>query len=216
MMGSLSRFLNRTCFCSSQKRFFGVEIHPTAVIDGACKIGAGTRIWHFVHLFENSTIGENCILGQNVMVGSNVRIGDGCKVQNNVSLYEGVILEDKVFCGPSCVFTNVLNPRAEIERKHEIKTTRVRTGATIGANATIVCGVTIGEYAFVGAGSVVTTNVRDYEVVVGNPSQKIGYICKCGEMLPRHEWTEMACEKCAMSYSVSSSYLCKANVPEMS
>ena len=188
----LSNFLNRPGKPDGQGRY----VHPSVLIDGACTIGSGTSIWQLSHLFEDCSIGENCILGQNVMVGKGVRIGNGCKVQNNVSLYEGVTLEDYVFCGPSCVFTNVINPRAEIERKHEFKPTHVKRGATIGANATIVCGHEIGRYAFIGAGSVVTRNVNDFEMVVGNPAKKMGYVCKCGEKLSTPDFDETTCEAC--------------------
>ena len=136
-----------------------MQIHPSAFVDEPCEIGAGTRIWHFAHILPRTRIGRDCSFGQNVMVGPDVSVGDGCKVQNNVSIYKGVTLEDGVFCGPSCVFTNVNNPRAEVERKDEFRPTLVKRGATIGANATIVCGHTIGEYAFVAAGAVVTQDV---------------------------------------------------------
>jgi UDP-2-acetamido-3-amino-2,3-dideoxy-glucuronate N-acetyltransferase len=158
----------------------GVSIHSTAVIDRGAKIGAGTRIWHFCHLMPGARVGENCILGQNVFVDNQVSIGNGCKVQNNVSLYNGVDLEEDVFIGPSVVFTNVINPRAFIERKQEFKPTKVQKGASIGANATIVCGITIGTYAFVGAGAVVTRNVPAYAKVAGSPARQIGWVDKEG------------------------------------
>ena len=145
--------------------------HPTAVIDQGCKIGTGTKIWHFCHLMTGCEVGENCILGQNVMIGSKVVIGNGVKIQNNVSVYEGVVLEDEVFVGPSAVFTNVINPRSAIERKHEFKKTIVKKGATIGANATILPGVIIGEEAMVGAGAVVIHSIPDRVIVVGNPAK---------------------------------------------
>ena len=157
--------------------------HESAVIDGNVSIGAGTKIWHFCHVLTDTQIGRNCVLGQNVMVGPNGKIGDGCKIQNNVSLYKGVILEDDVFCGPSCVFTNVLTPRAFVERKEEFRETLVRRGATIGANATIVCGATIGEYALIGAGAVVTHDVRAYALVLGNPAREVGWVSRTGERL---------------------------------
>jgi UDP-2-acetamido-3-amino-2,3-dideoxy-glucuronate N-acetyltransferase len=158
-------------------------IHPTADIDDPVKVGRGTKIWHFSHLLSNSTIGENCNIGQNVVIGPDVCIGNQCKIQNNVSVYKGVTLEDGVFCGPSMVFTNIYNPRAEISKMDQVRPTLVRKGATIGANATIVCGVTIGAYAFVGAGAVVTKDVPPYALVAGNPARQIGWVCQCGESL---------------------------------
>ena len=157
--------------------------HPTAVIDSPCEIGAGTRIWHFSHVMQGCRIGERCNLGQNVVVSPGCVLGNGVKIQNNVSVYTGVTLEDDVFCGPSMVFTNVINPRAFIERKSEYKATRVRRGASIGANATIVCGVTLGEYCFVGAGAVVTRDVPDFAIVHGSPAKVRGWVCWCGEKL---------------------------------
>jgi UDP-2-acetamido-3-amino-2,3-dideoxy-glucuronate N-acetyltransferase len=164
-------------------RFPGVQIHPSAFIDEPCEIGAGTRIWHFVHILPRTRIGRDCSFGQNVMAGPDVTIGDGCKIQNNVSLYNGVTLEDHVFCGPSCVFTNVNNPRADIERKDEFRPTLVRRGATIGANATIVCGHTIGEYAFIAAGAVVTRDVPPFALMAGNPARRLGWMSHAGERL---------------------------------
>lgn len=166
-----------------QARFPKASIHNTACIDAGVAIGDGSRIWHFCHVSAGARIGSGCILGQNVFVGPQVVIGDGCKLQNNVSLYQGVTLEEEVFCGPSCVFTNVLTPRAFVERKSEFAPTRVCRGATIGANATIVCGVTIGRYALIGAGAVVTRDVPDYGLVVGNPARKIGWVSRSGERL---------------------------------
>jgi UDP-2-acetamido-3-amino-2,3-dideoxy-glucuronate N-acetyltransferase len=158
-------------------------VHETAVVDPGAEIGAGTRIWHYSHVLPRTHIGADCTVGQNVMVGPDVTVGDRCKIQNNVSLYKGVTLEDGVFCAPSCVFTNVMNPRAEIERKDEFRTTLVKRGATIGANATIVCGVTIGEYAFIGAGAVVTRDVPAHALVVGSPARRIGWMSQQGERL---------------------------------
>jgi len=152
----------------SEKPYF---VHESSYVDEPCRIGAGTKIWHFSHVMRDSVIGERCNIGQNVVVAPGVRIGDNCKIQNNVSLYTGVILEDDVFCGPSMVFTNVVNPRSEVVRKDEYKRTLVRRGASIGANATVVCGVTIGTYAFVGAGAVVMRDVPDFALVVGNPAR---------------------------------------------
>ena len=160
-----------------------VRIHESAYVDEPCEIGAGTRIWHFSHLMRDCRVGRDCVIGQNVMIGPNVVVGDRCKIQNNVSLYDGVILEDGVFCGPSCVFTNVNNPRAEIQRKDEFQSTRVRRGATIGANATIVCGHEIGAYAFVGAGAVVARDVPDHALVAGVPARRIGWMSRAGARL---------------------------------
>ena len=158
-----------------------VFIHPTSVIDEGCRIGVGTKVWHFCHLMAGAVIGENCILGQNVFVANGVILGNGVKVQNNVSLYEGVICEDEVFIGPSAVFTNVTNPRSAINRKNEFKKTFLRKGATIGANATILCGVEIGQYAFVGAGAVVTKDVPAFALVTGNPAVQRGRMNEKGE-----------------------------------
>lgn len=158
-------------------------IHETAVVDAGATVGEGAKIWHFTHILAGSTVGANAILGQNVMAGPNVAIGAGCKIQNNVALYEGVTLEEEVFCGPSCVFTNVLTPRAFVERKTEFLPTRVCRGATIGANATIICGVTIGRYAMVGAGAVVTCDVPPYALVIGVPSKRIGWVSRTGDRL---------------------------------
>lgn len=158
-------------------------IHPTAVIDEHCQIGDGTRVWHFCHLMAGCRIGKECNLGQNVFVASNVVIGDRVKVQNNVSLYDGVVCEDDVFLGPSMVFTNVLNPRSFVNRKSEYKPTRVGKGATIGANATIVCGNDIGRYALIGAGAVVTNPVPDFALVVGNPARQTGWVSALGHKL---------------------------------
>jgi len=162
-------------------------VHPSSYVDEGAEIGAGTKIWHFCHVMSGARIGENCVLGQNVFVGRNVRIGNGVKIQNNVSVYEGVILEDDVFCGPSMVFTNVINPRSEIERKSEFKTTLVKRGATFGANCTIVCGVTIGRYSFIGAGAVVTKDVPDYALMVGVPARQVGWMSRHGHRLTEQD-----------------------------
>jgi UDP-2-acetamido-3-amino-2,3-dideoxy-glucuronate N-acetyltransferase len=159
-------------------------VHPTAIVDDGARIGGGTRIWHWVHVSGGARIGRNCSLGQNVYVGNNVVIGDGVKIQNNVSVYDNVTIEDDVFCGPSMVFTNVYNPRSAVERKSEYRDTVVRRGATLGANCTIVCGVTIGEYAFVGAGTVVNRDVPAFALVVGVPGRRIGWMSRHGERLP--------------------------------
>ncbi|WP_461637935.1 acyltransferase [Labilibaculum euxinus] len=157
--------------------------HESAVIDEDCSIGQGTKIWHFSHVMSGCTIGPNCNLGQNVLVAKGVILGENVKVQNNVSLYTGVICEDNVFLGPSMVFTNVINPRSAIIRKNDYKETIIRKGASIGANATIICGTEIGKYAFVGAGAVVTKSVKDYALVVGNPSKQIGWVSEYGHRL---------------------------------
>jgi len=167
----------------TQTRFPGVMVHPSAYVDEPVEIGAGTKIWHFVHILPGCVIGREVIFGQNVMAGPNVRIGNGCKIQNNVSLYEGIELEDYVFCGPSCVFTNVFNPRAAVSRKDEFRKTLVKTGATIGANATIVSGVTIGEFAFIGAGAVVTRDVAPHALMIGTPARRTGWMSRAGEKL---------------------------------
>ena len=157
--------------------------HETAIIDPECEIGAGTHIWHFSHVMSGARIGVNCNIGQNVVIASGVVLGNGCKVQNNVSLYTGVWCDDEVFLGPSCVFTNVWNPRAAINRRSEYRETRLGRGVTIGANATIVCGHNIGEYAFIGAGAVVTKEVYPYELIVGNPARRIGWMSRAGGRL---------------------------------
>lgn len=170
--------------------------HQTAIIDNGCKIGRGTKIWHFSHILAGSRIGENCNIGQNVVIGPDVTIGKNCKIQNNVSVYKGVTLEDGVFCGPSMVFTNIYNPRAELRKMDQVRPTLVKRGATLGANCTIVCGVTIGRYAFVGAGAVVTKSVPDHSLVVGNPAKPIGHMCHCGERLTE----TLECPACKNSY----------------
>ncbi|MBN2602822.1 MAG: N-acetyltransferase [Candidatus Thermoplasmatota archaeon] len=170
--------------------------HESSFIDDGAKIGNGTKVWHFSHIMSGAIIGKNCSIGQNVNVGSKAVIGNGVKIQNNVSVYDDVILEDDVFCGPSCVFTNVINPRAFIERKNEYKKTIIKKGASIGANATIVCGVTVGEYALIGAGSVVTKDVPDYALVYGSPAKHIGWVCKCGEKMK----SPFVCCSCGAEY----------------
>ena len=161
----------------------GVFIHESAYVDEPTQIGAGTKIWHFSHVLPNCEIGRDCTIGQNVVVGPDVRIGNRCKIQNNVSIYKGVELEDNVFCGPSCVFTNVNNPRSEIERKTEFRRTLVKRGATIGANATILCGYTLGEYSFIAAGAVVTSDVPPYALMAGVPAKRIGWMSRAGGKL---------------------------------
>ena len=173
-------------------------IHESAYVDDGATVGAGTKIWHFCHVMSGAVIGARCSLGQNVVVMNGTRIGDNCKIQNNVSIYEGVELEDDVFCGPSMVFTNVLNPRSHVSRKHEYRQTRVRRGSSIGANATIVAGVTLGEYSFIGAGAVVTADVPDYALMVGVPARRIGWMCQCGERLS--DSGEGRCPACGTEY----------------
>ena len=159
-------------------------VHESSYVDEPCRVGAGTKIWHFSHIMQNSEIGEKCNIGQNVVISPGCRVGNNVKIQNNVSIYTGVILEDDVFCGPSMVFTNVINPRSHVERKDEYKTTLVRKGASIGANATVICGNSLGEYAFVGAGAVVTRDVPAYAVVFGAPATIRSWVCNCGLKLP--------------------------------
>jgi UDP-2-acetamido-3-amino-2,3-dideoxy-glucuronate N-acetyltransferase len=174
--------------------------HPSSFIDDGAVIGDGTKIWHFCHIMPGAVIGAQCTLGQNVVVMPGTRIGNHVKIQNNVSIYEGVELEDDVFCGPSCVFTNVVNPRSHIIRKHEYRPTRVGRGATIGANATILCGHTLGEYAFVGAGAVVTADVPAHGLVVGVPARRVGWVCRCGVPLRRADdgWR---CPECGLRFT---------------
>lgn len=174
----------------------GAFIHPTAIVDDGATIGDGTRVWHFSHILSGARVGANCNIGQNVVIGPDATVGNNCKIQNNVSVYKGVTLEDEVFCGPSMVFTNVFNPRAAIRRMDEIRPTLVRKGATIGANATIVCGATIGRHAFIGAGAVVTRDVPDHALVTGNPARQTGWICECGNKLDGRK----ACRACGKKY----------------
>ncbi|MFH1139797.1 MAG: Gfo/Idh/MocA family oxidoreductase [Pseudomonadota bacterium] len=178
---------------ANREQFF---VHETALADKGVKIGAGCKIWHFSHIMTGSELGGNCNVGQNVVIGPRVKIGSGCKIQNNVSVYEGVTLEEDVFCGPSMVFTNVFNPRSHIRRMDELRPTLVKKGATIGANATIVCGHVLGEYCFVGAGAVVTADVQPYALVVGNPARRIGWVCSCGVKLA----DDLVCPKCSIRY----------------
>jgi UDP-2-acetamido-3-amino-2,3-dideoxy-glucuronate N-acetyltransferase len=173
-------------------------VHESSIVEERVQIGKGTKIWHFSHIMPDVVIGENCSFGQNTFIASHVRIGNNVRVQNNVSIYEGVTLEDDVFCGPSCVFTNVVNPRASVSRKREYKKTLVMKGATLGANCTIVCGHTIGRYAFIGAGSVVTSDVPYYSLFYGNPARFRDFVCKCGE---REKLIGNVCARCGTSYS---------------
>lgn len=176
------------------------QIHPTAIVDDGCQIGENTRIWHFSHIMAGSVIGKNCSIGQNVVVSPGVTLGDGVKVQNNISIYTGVHCEDDVFLGPSMVFTNVINPRSAISRKEEFKPTIVKKGASIGANATIVCGNTLGEYCFVGAGSVVTRDVKPYELVFGNPAKHKGWVSQYGHKLNFDENNIAVCHESKIKY----------------
>lgn len=179
-------------------------IHESSYVDEGCEIGDGTKIWHFSHIMKGCKIGRNCNIGQNVVVSPDAVLGDGCKVQNNVSIYTGVVCEDDVFLGPSCVFTNVINPRAFIERKTEYRRTVLKKGASVGANATIVCGHTIGKYAMVGAGSVVARDVPDYALVYGCPAEIRGWVCRCGERI-RFSSGRAACSACGKTYQMSES-----------
>jgi UDP-2-acetamido-3-amino-2,3-dideoxy-glucuronate N-acetyltransferase len=180
-------------------------VHESAYVDEPCSVGSGTKIWHFTHVMKNSRIGERCNIGQNVVISPDVVIGNNVKIQNNVSVYTGCILEDDVFCGPSMVFTNVVNPRSHVIRKDEYKTTLVRRGASLGANCTVVCGTTIGLYAFVGAGSVVTRDVPDYALVYGNPARLRGWMCACGVNLEFGEAGNGSakCRACGSKYTKS-------------
>ncbi len=177
--------------------------HPTAIIDTPCQIGAGTKIWHFTHIMAGCQIGKNCNIGQNVVVSPQVRLGNGVKVQNNVSVYTGVECEDDVFLGPSCVFTNVINPRSAVARKDQFKLTLVRQGASVGANATVVCGHVIGRYAMIGAGSVVTKDVPDYALVVGNPARQTGWVSEYGHKLEFDAKGEAVCPESGQRYRLS-------------
>jgi UDP-2-acetamido-3-amino-2,3-dideoxy-glucuronate N-acetyltransferase len=176
--------------------------HPTAVIDQPCEIGDGTKIWHFCHIMHNAVVGPDCNLGQNVVISPGVRLGRNVKLQNNVSVYTGVELEDDVFCGPSMVFTNVINPRSHVNRRNEYQKTIVKRGATLGANSTVICGTTIGSYAFVAAGAVVTHNVPDYALVIGVPAKQVGWVCSCGERLPK-DFVDVKCGACGKAYHLA-------------
>ncbi|MFN5021947.1 MAG: acyltransferase [bacterium] len=181
----------------------------TSVIDEGAKIGSGTKIWHFSHVMDNAIIGENCVLGQNVMVGPKVKIGNNVKIQNNVSIYEGVLIEDDVFLGPSIVFTNVINPRSSVNRKNQFMITLVGKGATIGANATIVCGVKLGSFCFIGAGSVITKDVMPFALVVGNPGRQIGWMSENGSKLNFGENGIAKCSESGVSYVLKNNTVSK-------
>ena len=185
-------------------------VHESSYVDEGCTIGEGTKIWHFSHVMKDCIIGPKCNIGQNVVISPGVVLGEGVKIQNNVSVYTGVICEDGVFLGPSCVFTNVINPRAFIERKSEYRKTTVKKGASIGANATIVCGHDIGRYAFVGAGAVVTKDIPDYAMVYGSPARIRGYVCRCGEKLKFTDG-KAVCPACGLSYTMNDKNEVKEN-----
>lgn len=201
------KVLNKAQSCldreKSESRHSTSGVHETALIEDGTKIGRGTTIWHYSHILPGSSLGENCRIGRNVVIGPDAVVGDGCKIQNNVSVYKGVTLEDGVFCGPSMVFTNVYNPRCHIPRMHELRETLVKKGATLGANCTIVCGNTIGRYAFVGAGAVVTRDVPDHALMTGNPARRAGWMCACGERLDHG----LHCAACGAAYAESDSGL---------
>ena len=189
--------------------------HPSSYIDQPCQIGAGTRIWHFCHIMSNATIGRDCTLGQNVMIASQVQVGDHVKIQNNVSLYSGVIIEDDVFLGPACVFTNVINPRSQINRKSEYQATIVMRGASIGANATIICGARVGRYAFIGAGAVVRGNVPDYALMLGVPARQMGWISRQAVRLPAPDAQGvMRCPETGWRYLIESNVVRCLDWPE--
>lgn len=179
-----------------------VFVHESSYVDEGCEIGKGTKVWHFSHLMSGARIGERCNIGQNVVISPDVVIGNNVKIQNNVSIYTGVILEDDVFCGPSMVFTNVVNPRSHVSRKDEYKPTLVKRGASLGANSTIVCGHTVGAYAFIGAGAVVTKDVPDYALLVGNPARTTGWMCQCGVKLAAGAVppAQATCRACGSAY----------------
>ncbi|WP_183035351.1 acyltransferase [Cupriavidus sp. UME77] len=192
------------------------QVHPSAIVDEGAQIGEGSRIWHFVHVCGGARIGKGCSLGQNVFVGNRVVIGNNVKIQNNVSVYDNVTLEDGVFCGPSMVFTNVYNPRSLVERKSEYRNTRVGRGASLGANCTIVCGVTIGAFAFVGAGAVINKNVPDYALVVGVPARQIGWMSEFGEQLslPLQGQAEDICRHTGERYVLNGHAVTKMELPK--
>lgn len=187
-------------------RGVGYFAHESSYVDDGAKIGNGTKIWHFSHVMPGAVIGERCNLGQNVVVMPGTKIGNNVKIQNNVSIYEGVELEDDVFCGPSCVFTNVMNPRSHVPRKNEYRRTLVKRGGSIGANATIICGITLGEYAFIGAGAVVTANVPAYALMLGVPARRVGWMCQCGERL-HPSAGQAVCSACGATYEESAGSL---------
>lgn len=180
-----------------------IFVHESSYIDEGCSIGSGTKIWHFSHIMKDCCIGNNCNIGQNVVISPEVKLGNNVKIQNNVSVYTGVICEDDVFLGPSCVFTNVINPRSHVNRKSEYRHTVIKKGASIGANATIVCGHNVGKYALIGAGAVVTKNVPDYALYVGNPGKQIGWVCQCGEKINFSNDNNAICDECNKIYRIN-------------
>ncbi|MEP6732808.1 MAG: acyltransferase [bacterium] len=188
-------------------------VHESAYVDDGAQIGAATKVWHFCHVLGGAVIGERCSLGQNVVVMNGTRIGTNVKIQNNVSVYEGVELEDDVFCGPSMVFTNVMNPRSHVSRKNEYRRTLVKRGASIGANATIVCGATVGEYAFIGAGAVVAKDVPAYALMVGVPARRVGWMCQCGERLP--DGGSGTCAVCGSTYELRANAVHQLSGPNL-
>lgn len=185
------------------------QVHASAVVDPGARIGAGTKIWHFSHIMSGASVGQDCLLGQNVFIDNGVEIGNRVKIQNNVSVYSGVTCEDEVFIGPSVVFTNVINPRAMISRKHEFKNTLIRKGATLGANATIICGIEIGCFSMIGAGAVVTSNVPDYALVVGNPASFIGWISEYGCRLNFNTSGKAICPESQVEYRLENNRCCR-------
>ena len=189
-----------------------VFVHESSYVDEGCEIGEGSKVWHFSHVMSGARIGKRCNIGQNVVVSPQVVIGDNVKIQNNVSIYTGVVLEDDVFCGPSMVFTNVINPRSHVSRKDEYKTTLVKQGASLGANTTIVCGHTIGRFAFIGAGAVVTKDIPDYALVVGNPGRISGWMCNCGVKLAAGATppAKVTCAACGVHYATTDGRLAPA------
>jgi len=187
-------------------------VHESSYVDPGAVIGTGTKVWHFCHVMPGAVIGDRSSLGQNVVVMSGTRIGNNVKIQNNVSIYEGVELEDDVFCGPSCVFTNVINPRSHVSRKHEYRRTLVRRGSSIGANATIVCGVTLGEYSFIGAGAVVTSDVLPFALMVGVPARRVGWVCQCGTRVTLREGAA-TCPDCGSAYRETNGLLAQIVPP---
>jgi UDP-2-acetamido-3-amino-2,3-dideoxy-glucuronate N-acetyltransferase len=197
---------------TSEPAFF---VHQSCYVDDGCEIGAGTKIWHFSHVMSGAKIGQRCNIGQNVVISPQVTLGDNVRIQNNVSVYTGVTLEDDVFCGPSMVFTNVINPRSHVSRKDEYRPTLVKRGASLGANSTIVCGHTIGRYAFVGAGAVVTKDVPDYALIVGNPGRIVGWMCECGVKLASGPQPplEGTCRACGIQYRLQAGCLVPLSQP---
>lgn len=192
-------------------RFPGVLIHVSSYVDEGAIIGKGTKVWHFCHILAGTVVGDNCSIGQNVMIGPRVKIGNGCKIQNNVSLYDGVELADDVFCGPSCVFTNVNNPRANVSRKDEFRATQIGRGVSIGANATIVCGHSLGEYCFIGAGTVVTKDVSAFALMVGNPARRVGWMSRGGERLG----ADLTCPRTGEKYTLETSGNLRLKAPNV-